>query len=133
MPVYTFTLHDGRGGLEDGSGVTLANHQSAIRYGHDVVRELMRCREVETRAWRLDVYAQDGEHVCEIPFASVDPTLDHLTPPMREMVEGLSQRKRLLSDAVHSVSVTIQESRALVARARGKPYLASNLGKPTIR
>jgi hypothetical protein len=39
----------------------------------------------------------------------------------------------LLSDAVHSVSVTIRESRALVARSRGKPYLASHLGKPIIR
>jgi hypothetical protein len=48
-------------------------------------------------------------------------------------VESMSERKRLLSDVIHTVSGTVQESRALVARARGKPYLASRFGKPTIR
>jgi hypothetical protein len=49
------------------------------------------------------------------------------------MVESISERKRLLSDAIHNVKGTIQESRALVARARGKPYLASRFGKAVIR
>jgi hypothetical protein len=49
------------------------------------------------------------------------------------MVEGLSEHKRLLGDVIHTVKATIQESRALVARARGKPYLASRYGTPVIR
>jgi hypothetical protein len=134
MPVYTFKLRDGRGGVEDATGIQLPRRDSAIHYAHDVVHELMRRRELETRSWRLDVYeAEDNSPICEIPFASVDSSLDHLTPKFRTLVESMSERKRLLSDVVHTVKSTIQESRALVARARGKPYLASRFGKPIIR
>lgn len=134
MPIYTFKLRDGRGDAEDATGVDLPDRDSAIRYGRDVVQELMRSRELQTRSWCLDVY-EGATHtpIGEIPFASVDPSLDHLAPKFRTMVEGLSERKRLLSDVIHSVRDTIQESRALVARARGKPYLASRFGKVIVR
>jgi hypothetical protein len=133
MPIYTFKLCDGCGGLEDETGVALTDDQSAIRYARDVAHELMKHREVETRCWQLDVYEERGRHVCEIPFASLDPTLDHLSPGMRAILESLSERRRLLGDALHAEKATIRESRALLARARGKPYLASRFGKPTIR
>jgi hypothetical protein len=45
----------------------------------------------------------------------------------------MAERKRVAAEMIHSVKATIQESRALVARARGKPYLASRFGKPIIR
>ena len=48
-------------------------------------------------------------------------------------MEGLSERRRQLGDALHTVKATVQESRALVARSRGKPYLASRFGKAVIR
>lgn len=135
MPTYTFKLRDGRGGVEDSTGVALANRASALRYAHDVVHELMRGRELETRSWCLEVFEHgvgDGP-ICEIPFASVDPSLDHLAPNFRILVESASEHKRLLSDVIHTVKDTIRESRALVARARGKPYLASRFGKVIIR
>lgn len=135
MPTYTFKLRDGQGGVEDATGVALSDRDGALRYGHDVVYELMRGRELETRSWCLEVY-ENGENdspICEIPFVSVDPTLDHLAPSFRLMVESISERKRLVSDVIHTVRGTIQESRALVARARGKPYLASRFGKAVIR
>jgi hypothetical protein len=116
MPVYTFKLRDGRGGVEDATGVALPNRDSALRYAHDVVYELMRSREIETRPWCLDVYeTTDDGPICEIPFASVDPSLDHLAPTFRSMVETISERRRLLSDAIHSVKGTIQESRVPAA------------------
>ena len=68
-----------------------------------------------------------------IPFASIDPTLDHLVPKLRTMVEDMCERKRLLGEVLHVVSATVQESRALVARSRGKPYVASRFGKSIIR
>src|SRR5215469_11708553 len=116
MPVYTFRLRDGRGDVEDTTGVQLPNRDSALCYARDVVYELMRSREVETRSWCLDVYEGDGTDgpISEIPFASIDPSLDHLTPKYRTMVEGMSERKRLLSDVIYIVNTTIRESRALV-------------------
>jgi len=135
MAVYTFRVRDGRGDAEDTTGVELPDRDGAVRYAREVVHELMRSRELETRSWCLEIYENgDGERpICEIPFASVDPSLDHLTPKLRIMVESMSERKRLLSDVIHNVKGTIQESRALVARSRGRPYLASQFGKPVIR
>jgi len=135
MPIYTFRLRDGRGDMEDTTGVQLPDRDSALRYARDVVQELMRSREVETRAWCLDVYEGDtaDSPICNIPFASVDPSLDHLTPKYRSMMEVMSERKRLLGDVIHAAHATIQESRALVARAQGRPYLACRFGKSTIR
>jgi len=135
MPVYTFRLRDGHGDVEDTTGVQFSDRDSALGYARDVVDELMRSREAETRSWCLDVYEGDeaDSPIGEIPFASVDPSLDHLTPKYRAMVESVSERKRLLSDVIHTVKGTLMESQALVARARGKPYLASQFGKSTIR
>ena len=134
MPVFTFKLHDGRGGIEDDAGTSLADQDTALHYARDVVHELMKGREQETRCWRLDVYEEGGaEPIHEIPFARMDPSLDHLTPWFRDLVEVMAERKRGLGEAIHTARATIQESRALVARARGKPYLASQFGKAIIR
>ncbi|SRR5579872_2877392 len=135
VPTYTFKLRDGRGGVEDATGVVLSNRDSALRYAHGVVHELMRSREAETRSWCLDVFERGaGESpVCEIPFASLDPSLDHLEPDSRAMLESASEHQRLLSEAIHRLEETIRESRALIARAHGKPYLASRFGKAIIR
>jgi hypothetical protein len=134
MPVFTFKLHDGCGGIEDEAGTSLSNQDMALRYAHDVVHELMKGRELETRCWRLDVFEEgDAEPIHQIPFARMDTSLDHLAPRFRDMVEAMAERKRVLGEVIHNVKATVQESRALVARARGKPYLASRFGKPIIR
>jgi hypothetical protein len=133
MPIYTFTLRDGTDGVVDETGVRLAGEDCAIQYGNDVVRELMKNRELETRSWRLDIYEDRDSGICQIPFAAVDPTLNHLEPKFRTAVEDLSERRRQLSEALHAVNATVTESRALVARSRGKPYLASRFGRETIR
>jgi hypothetical protein len=134
MPVYTFKLHDGCGGIDDEAGTSLADHDIALDYAHDVVHELMKGRELETRCWRLDVFEEGAaEPIHKIPFARMDASLDHLTPRFRDLVEAMAERKRSLGEVIHTVKSTIQESRALVARARGKPYLASRFGKPIIR
>ena len=133
MATYTFKVLDGCGDVEDETGVSFRHRDRAIRYARNVVHELMRNREIQTRSWRLNVYENGEGPICTIPFASIDPTLDHVVPTLRTMVEAMSERKRLLSDVLHAVKVTVQESRALVARSRGKPYLASQFGRSTIR
>lgn len=133
MPIYCFKLRDGRGGVEDEEGVSLRDDEQALRYARDVVHELMRRRELKTRCWRLDVYEEGLGRIREIPFASIDPSLDHLSAQQRTMIEKTSERQRSLSDVIHSVEETVQETLALVARSRGKPYLASRFGKLIIR
>jgi hypothetical protein len=133
MPTYTFKLLDGSGDAEDTTGVSLSCRDNAIDYGRDVAHELMKNRELKTRSWRLDIYEEGAGHIRGIPFASVDPTLDHLRPERRTTVETLSEQKRSLFEIIHAVTATVRESEALVARSRGKPYLASRFGKETVR
>jgi hypothetical protein len=118
MPTYTFKLLDGCGDAEDATGVSLSGRDDAIEYGHDVVHELMKNRELKTRSWRLDIYEEGDGHIRQIPFASVDPTLDHLVPEWRMKVEALSEKKRSLSEMIHEVDITIRESHSLDGRAR---------------
>ena len=129
MPNYTFELRDCFDPIEDDVGVILTDRQDAYQYARGVVRELMSGREAQTRTWRLDVYENSEERVFAIPFASLDETLAHLQPELRVLVEGLCERDRRLCEATQSA---LRESRARLARSRGKPYLITNLGKRTI-
>ena len=69
----------------------------------------------------------------EILFASIDETLDHLKPENRKLVEMTAMRRRLLQDTLYAARISYRESQALVARSRGKPYLAADHGQKTIR
>jgi hypothetical protein len=132
MPTYTFKLQDGDAGLADETGVQLRDREQALQYAHSVIHELANRREAQTRLWQLDVY-ENKQPIFEIPFASLDPSLDHLNPAYRTIVEDAYDKQRSLRSALHAAQVTIQESRALVARSRGKPYLASRFGRSIIR
>ena len=60
VPRYTFTLRsDGRDN-NDEVGIALTDNASVYRYACTVARELMRCRETQTRYWKIKVY-RDGE------------------------------------------------------------------------
>ena len=133
MPSYTFRVLEGCDHVEDESGIDFQCRDHATRYARDIVLELMKNREVQTRCWRLDVYEDDHGPICTIPFARIDPTLDHLKPELRARVEALCDRRRSFNEMRHAVNATLQESRALVARSRGKPYLASQFGRSIIR
>ncbi len=93
----------------------------------------MRGCEIQTRSWRLDIYEDGHECVAEIPFAAVDPSLEHLAPELRRMIERVCDSFRSWQDALRAAQATMRESRALVSLARGKPYLAAIGGRRTIR
>ena len=71
--------------------------------------------------------------IFEIPFAKLDPTLDHLTREHRKLVEHHSRLIRSLKDAVYAARLSESEARSLVALSRGKPYLAADRGRKVIR
>jgi hypothetical protein len=132
MPTYKFKLHDDDIGVED-VAVSLPNAEIAYRYACDVARELMAHREGRTRHWRLDVFEHNGEKLFDIPFATLDETLDHLRPEVRALLDQCAQHVRSLKDAYYDAGLTKRESRSLVARSRGKPYLAADRGRKVIR
>jgi hypothetical protein len=133
MPVYTFELLDGSSPLCDETGVNLPDREHALAYGKEIARELMQGREAQTRFWRLRIHENHPADSFDISFVAVDPTLDHLVPELRRMVERLCENYRSSKEAIHAARITVQESRALVARSRGQPYLAATSGRRTIR
>lgn len=133
MPLYTFELRDGSSGITDAAGVSFTDRDQALCYAYDVIRELMSQCERQTRTWRLDVYEDHDRRVFEIPFARLDETLDHLSAHWRSKVEDLCNRSRALREAYSAANATVRESRALIARSRGKPYLAADRGRQVIR
>lgn len=133
MPRYTFKLRDDDYGVEDSNGVNLPDAEIAYRYACDVVRELMNAREPSTRSWQLEVYEDGQDKVFEIPFVALDQTLDHLSAQMRDMAERSAQQIRSFKDTYQVTRATIREAKSLVARSRGKPYLAADRGRKIIR
>lgn len=133
MPRYTLKLRDGDDGVEDDNGVNLPDAEIAYRYACDVARELMHGRERSTRSWQLEVYEDGQEKVFEIPFVQLDQTLNHLNASMREVVEHSAQQIRSVAETRQAVRATVREARSLVARSRGRPYLAAERGRKVIR
>ncbi len=133
MTIYTFELRDGSSGIQDTIGVDLPDRERAYGYAEEVARELMSSREVQTRAWRLDVYENNGERIFAIPFTSVDRTLDHLGPELRSTIARGCEKDLAYKETVSAAQATMRKSRALVARSRGRPYLATDRGHKTIR
>ena len=133
MPRYTFKLRDNNDGVEDDDGVSLPDAKSAYKYACDVVCELMKGREPTTRSWQLEVYEDDREKVFEVPFVRLDHTLDHLDAQTREQVERGASQIRYTTEARQTARTTVREARSLVARSRGRPYLAADRGKKIIR
>jgi hypothetical protein len=133
MPKYTFKLWDDDCGVEDNVGVNLPNIEIAYRYSCEVVHEMMNRREPSTRSWQLDVYEDDQKRVFKIPFAGLDQTLDHLNARTREAVEESARQVRSVKDTYQPAKASVREAKSLLARSRGKPYLAADRGRKIIR
>jgi hypothetical protein len=129
MPQYYFNLQDDRAGVLDVEGTDLPDLAAAKDYATRIARELMRQTETEKRAWRLDVFDGSGDLVLRMPFAAVDPTLDHLEPALRKLIESLCESRCRLAETLFSSDVLVRHARAAKARRRGKPYLAAWRGQ----
>jgi hypothetical protein len=128
MPAFYFHLRDGKSGILDDEGQELPDAAAAREYAVQVARELMRACEPDKRHYRLDICDEDGMVVTEVPFATVDPTLDHLRPDLRTVVERLSQTRREVSETLVSLEFLLLRLRTLRG-ATWRPYLAAQNGQ----
>ena len=133
MPHYMFKLRGDRGGVADDGGVTLPDDAAAYGYACEVARELMKGKNGVISDWVLDVLTGDGAKVCEILFAEVDPSLEHLSARLRATVNHVNRVRRSFKDCSVAAAQTMLETRALLARSRGVPYLATDRGRKIIR
>src|SRR5205809_5596 len=100
MPTYYFNLKGHHGPYLDPHGTELPDHAQAQEHARQVACELMHCRELRTRSWRLEVCDGSRAPIFELVFATVDPLLSTLLRPnLRTTVEQACARHGGLVDA----------------------------------
>jgi hypothetical protein len=125
MPTYYFNLKTHQGRDIDVDGTILINDVQAKEYGVQIALELMRCREVETRPWRLEICDANRRPIVDLLFARVDPSLADLRPESRSIVQQASAHAAALIDAILDARNSYYELKATLLKFEGKPHLAS--------
>jgi len=126
MPAFYFHLRDGHCEFRDDQGQELPDLAAARAYAVQVARELIRKGETEKRHYRLDVYDERGL-VAAVPFATVDPTLDHLSPDLRQVVERTCETRREFAETLSSLESLMLRLRQM--RGRSNPRLVAQDGR----
>jgi hypothetical protein len=132
MRRYHFHLKDGYGGYADRGGVCLPSDDAAREHAHRVAAELMKNQERKARHWRIHVQDTQGNTLFEVPFIGLDGTLSHLSPALKTAMEELSQRCYALREAIAQTRAVQIQARAVVAKSRGRPYLAADDGEEVV-
>ena len=85
----------------------------------------MRNNEPRFRQFCISVCNESCDLLCTLPLVVVDDTMSGLAPETRALWETCCERRRGLAEALYSLRKTVQQSRAMLARSRRKPYLAA--------
>jgi hypothetical protein len=125
MATYHFHLVTLEGRVLDLKGTELRDDASAREHARQVACELMRHREPQTRAWRVEVAGPARRPCFELLFASVDSTIDHLTPELRATVEHACSRSASLFETIRTVKNNLIVTKAMLARIEGRPHLSA--------
>ncbi len=104
---YFFNLNDGRKIIPDLEGTELPDDDSARAHAAQVVRELARNREEETRSWRLAVCDAQGTLRFELLFASMDEAISRLPPVIRFMFDDAGGSTASFNKAIEQVRMTL--------------------------
>jgi len=129
MSLYYFNLKHRDGSVPDGEGTDLADHDAARAHARAVARELMRHREAQRRAWRLQICDAERRPLFELLFVDVDPLLDHLSPDLKASLREVYVKTGGMNDTIADVRVTIHQLKGTLARADGLPWLAAIDGR----
>jgi hypothetical protein len=129
MTMYYFNIHNGAGGVLDPDGTELPDLAAAREHATDVIRELLKFDESRKRTWRLDVCDKRGATLVAVRFSTVDPTLDHLQAPTRDLVEGLCESRRRLAETMFQSRVLLLQSRGAKGGGSRGPYLIAEFGR----
>jgi hypothetical protein len=125
MTRYFFDLLAQEGRSEDGDGTWLPDASAALEHARVVAHELMKGAERSRRHWRLQIRDEESETIGELVFATVDPTLDHLGPQLRAIIEALSWAFGELTQRAIEMDAQRYAFRALLARLRRQPFLVT--------
>ena len=118
MTRYFFDLLAQEGWIEDPDGTLLPEASAALEHARVVAQELMKGVERSSRHWRLRIGDEDGRSFGDLLFARVDPTLDHLAPQIRAVIEDVSRQLGEVTQRTAEMDALRYEFRALLARLK---------------
>ncbi len=129
MAGFVFRIENGARCLAAEDGVELPNAAVAKGYAIEVARELMKGDELEKRSWRMDVLDEGRDLVIALPFVRVDPTLDHLRPDLRDLIERLYETRRACEETLLRFDSLELWLRAMRGGLRRRPCLVARNGQ----
>ncbi len=129
MPLFYFTLNNGRQTIVDLDGTDLPDETAARSHADTVARDLMRNDRARTLSWRLEVSDEQRRRCFEVLLASVSEELECFPKSVREGVTQSARRVASLNDDINELRHSLRQVRATLARADGMPYLAAVSGK----
>ncbi len=129
MADFFFKIQNGAGGVAAQDSVDLPDVTAAKSYATEVARELMKGDELNKRSWRLDVLDEGSDLVVELPFSRVDPTLDHLSPDLRALIERVCESRRAFQETQSRWDSLLVWIRAMRGGLTPRPYLVARDGQ----
>lgn len=97
MPIFHFNLKADNATYVDPVGTDLRDEREALDHARQVARELMRCQELRTRSWRLQICDAEHKPCIELPFAGIDPATAHVLSSPSSPVDIERRQRGLLA------------------------------------
>jgi hypothetical protein len=106
MPMFHFNLKADNATYVDPDGTDLRDELEALDHARQVARELMRCQELRTRSWRLQICDAERRPCVELPFAGMDPVTSQVLPFPRSSGEADCRQRGVDAVATGAQRVT---------------------------
>ncbi len=117
--LFYFILKCGRRSIPDVEGQEFTDEFEARRHAVAVAHDLMRHREAETRAWRIQVCDDYLQPLFEVLFAQVDKTLaEAFSRDLRVSIKQVTRTVAAFNDAFIATKATMGEVQETLERAR---------------
>jgi hypothetical protein len=129
MPHYYFDLWSNAGWITDETGTDLPDDETASTYGYEVARDIARNKERDSRTFCIAVRDAARRNLFTLPFSRLTEVLQHFDPETQAVLETSFERQRGLRQAIQAARAAVAQSRASIARARGKPHLVVAAGR----
>lgn len=129
MPLFFFDLRTNSRHVVDHDGIDLLDVETARTYARGVARDLMFRSEPSKRHWLMVVRDQSDNELFEVPFIAVDESLKLHSAETRTLLVHMCEKRRALGDAMFDSRMSVLRARAAVARAKSRPYVATENGQ----
>ena len=132
MPRYFFELRNGGPGCPDHIGSEFPHDRAAVEHGYAVAREMTNHYSLHRASFCIWIRDESGNVLFKLPFADVNDRIALLPPEQRILVQQWFELHRGIADALFDARQTVLQSRALMARASRRPYLAAEGGRSVL-